>query len=126
MSGKKQKSTAGSEAKQFKNHSKRFQELMQRTKPIDRYFFFTVEEAEFLAREDFITFSSEFQDDAEFVEYYTLGWGYPDLRDPETFMLYHQDYNKTLDKLMANLPDNVSIEIYDTTGDTPVLANKKP
>jgi len=105
--------------KKIKNHSKRFQELMQRTEPIDRYFFFTPEEAEFLAKEDMSEFYSKFRDDAEFVEYYL--WG-----DPDTIMSINQEYMATLEKLMANLPDNVSVEIYDTTGDTPVLANKKP
>jgi len=105
----KKKSAVANEPQQFKNHSKRFQELMQRTEPIDRYFYFTVEEAEFLAKEDFSTFWSEFQDDAEFVQHYI--WG-----NPENILFYHQEYMKTLDKLMVNLPDNLSIEIYDTTG----------
>ena len=119
MSRKKQKTTAASEPKQFKNHSKRFQELMQRSEPIDRYFFFTPEEAEFLAKEDMSKFYSKFRDDAEFVEYYI--WG-----DPENIMINHQEYMATLNNLMANLPENVSVEIYDTTGNIPVLVNKKP
>ena len=57
-----------------KGHSSRFLELMQRTEPIERYFYFTVEEAEFLAREDLDTFWSKFRDDAEFVAHYVLGW----------------------------------------------------
>ena len=73
-----EKSTTASNTKQCcdvsKGHSPRFLELMQRTEPIDRYFYFTVEEAVFLAQEDLDTFWSKFRDDAEFVAHYVLGW----------------------------------------------------